>query len=250
MNFDLTTFVLEIFNFLVLVWLLKRALYQPILQAVARRQDQIQKRLAEVEKAESEAALLRMQYESRIAQWEEERKELRAQLSEELKKAREAQLTAVKQELEDARKRAAILDEQRLEEQVRASEQRALSLAGEFASRLLTRLATPALEQKLCGLLVDELNAANSELREVLREATRQSGGRVKVDTTMPLSTEQKNSLSQSLNAVVGRDVAVEFRQDPQLIAGVAVDLGAVVLHADLKNELSFFSRANNNGQT
>ena len=37
MQFDLTTFALEVLNFLVLVWLLKRFFYQPVLAVIEAR---------------------------------------------------------------------------------------------------------------------------------------------------------------------------------------------------------------------
>ena len=38
MQFDWTTFVLEVLNFLVLLWILKRFLYQPVLDVLDARQ--------------------------------------------------------------------------------------------------------------------------------------------------------------------------------------------------------------------
>ena len=40
MGLDTTTFVLEIVNFLILLWLLNRFLYRPVQAAIARRQQQ------------------------------------------------------------------------------------------------------------------------------------------------------------------------------------------------------------------
>ena len=37
MQIDWTTLVLEIINFLVLVWILKRFLYKPVMEAIAAR---------------------------------------------------------------------------------------------------------------------------------------------------------------------------------------------------------------------
>ena len=47
MELNWSTFVLEILNFLVLVWILKRFLYKPVLAVIARRREGIEKSLAE-----------------------------------------------------------------------------------------------------------------------------------------------------------------------------------------------------------
>ena len=47
MQIDWTTLVLEIINFLVLVWILKRFLYRPVMEAIAARQQRVEGKLAE-----------------------------------------------------------------------------------------------------------------------------------------------------------------------------------------------------------
>jgi len=42
-----STFLLEIINFLVLVWILKHFLYKPVLDVIARRRSGIEKTLAD-----------------------------------------------------------------------------------------------------------------------------------------------------------------------------------------------------------
>ena len=80
MELDWTTFFLEILNFLVLVWLLKRFLYKPVLDAIAQRKLEIEKRAADSQAIRQEAAALRQQYERRIADWEQEKAAARSRL--------------------------------------------------------------------------------------------------------------------------------------------------------------------------
>jgi F-type H+-transporting ATPase subunit b len=69
MNFDWTTFVLEVINFLILVWLLKRFLYRPVLDAVARRQSAVTATLADAATMRTEAQRLQTEYEGRQSDW-------------------------------------------------------------------------------------------------------------------------------------------------------------------------------------
>ena len=43
MELDWTTFILELINFLVLIWLLNRFLYKPVMKVIAQRKTTIQK---------------------------------------------------------------------------------------------------------------------------------------------------------------------------------------------------------------
>ena len=63
MEFDWTTFTLEIINFLILVWILKRFLYRPILDVIAKRRAGIEKTLADAQRIETEAIEIKQQNE-------------------------------------------------------------------------------------------------------------------------------------------------------------------------------------------
>ena len=78
MEIDWTTFVLEVINFLVLVWILRRYLYRPVLNTLAARKAGIERVLAEAKEAEERASALKGQFESRLADWEQEKAAARA----------------------------------------------------------------------------------------------------------------------------------------------------------------------------
>ena len=62
MELNLSTFLLEIVNFLVLVWILKRFLYKPVMGVIERRKVGIEQTLAQAEDKTREATALREQY--------------------------------------------------------------------------------------------------------------------------------------------------------------------------------------------
>ena len=84
MEFDWTTFALEIINFLVLVWILQRFLYKPVTSAIAERKAGIEKTLADAQAVQAEAESLKRQYENRMANWEHEKAQARVQLLQEM----------------------------------------------------------------------------------------------------------------------------------------------------------------------
>ncbi len=59
MELDWSTFLLQIINFLVLVWILNRFLYQPVMKVIAERKAAVEKTLADSERARAEARALR-----------------------------------------------------------------------------------------------------------------------------------------------------------------------------------------------
>jgi F-type H+-transporting ATPase subunit b len=246
MNLDPTTFIFEVINFLVLVWLLQRVLYKPVLRAVNARQERIQKGLDEAAQAKAQALQLKAEYETRLSEWEHEQSRLLLALDEELKAERERQLKLLQKLLGEERKKDEALQERALQDKMNENERKALALAGEFAARLLTRLACEQLEQKLCELFFEDLESKESKLIETLQAAIKDGQHSLHVQTAMPLSAEQQAIISEHLRKLVGAEVKCEFTQDRQLLAGIAVDAGTLVLHADLQHELNFFLESTN----
>lgn len=246
MNFDVTTFIFEVINFLVLVWLLKRILYQPVLKVVNERQERIQKGMAQANQVNQAALQLKVEYENRLNEWQHERKSLRLVLDDELKEERERQLTIFRKQLDEERIKKQVIEDKALQEKMHEYELKALALGGEFAARLLTRLASPQLEQQLCALLLEDLENSEPHISDALKQILKDGQSPIRIQSAMPLSVEQRSLLSSGFQKLTGAKVMCEFTQNAQLIAGVAVDVGTLVLHANLGHELAFFSEANN----
>ena len=76
MEFNLSTFILEIFNFLILIWILQRLFYKPLLETIAKRKQFIDQSLADAKTMQQQAEEQRSLYENRQKLWEEEKKQL------------------------------------------------------------------------------------------------------------------------------------------------------------------------------
>ena len=61
-----STFILEIINFLILIWILKHFFYKPVLNVIARRRAGVAKTMADAESLHNEATMLQKQYENTI----------------------------------------------------------------------------------------------------------------------------------------------------------------------------------------
>lgn len=236
-----STFVLEMVNFLVLVWILKRFLYKPILETIAARQAGIDKTLTDARAVQGEAAELKARYEGRLAEWELEREKARGALQTEIEAERGRKLEALRGTLELEREKARVLDERRRAEASHQLEDEALSLGARFTARLLTAIASPELEATLIGLAGTQLAELSGEQSTALREAYESQDGSARVVSAYPMSVAQRGSLEQALKAVLGGEVECKYEEDAGLVAGLRIVVGPWVLHANLRDELESF---------
>jgi F-type H+-transporting ATPase subunit b len=243
MAFDWLTFGFEIVNFLVLVWLLHRLLYRPVLAMIQRRRDDIAASTQSAEALRAEAEQLKAEYDRRLEDWAGERAKARRELDEELERERQRRLQELEAELAERRQREAALREREAAELRRASEREALALAGRFAARLLAVCAGPDLEARLLRLLVQQLGALPAQRRAALREALRTASAPLQVTSAYCLDDTQRAELARALAALADDGTpAIDYGEDPALLAGLRLQVGAWQLGANLQDELQAFT--------
>ena len=244
MELDWTTFVLELINFLVLIWILNRFLYKPVMNVIAQRKAAIHKTQTDAEKMRTDAEALRGQYENRLAEWEQERDKARAQLREEITGERNRLLDRLHTELNLEREKAAAVEQRRLKDFTQQAEATAIVHGGAFASRLLSRLGGAELEQKIIDMAIQDLLHLPPDQMQAIRSAPASTGLVMNVTSAYPLDMTQRKAISDACRTLTGRDVACEFLEDRNLIAGLRISFGPWVLRANVQDELSFFTES------
>jgi len=242
MELNWSTFVLEIINFLVLVWILKRFLYKPVLDVIARRRAGIDKALSDAKAERSEAQKLQQQYEGRLADWEQERRQGRETLAQELESERATRMENLKAELEQEREKSRAAEKRRQADALRKLETTALQQGARFASRMLELAAGPDLQARLVEMLCTDLNELPAQGVEKLRTRYGKAPDDILVTSAFPLPDDQRQQLEQVLEKVAGQGITFRYEKKNELLAGLRVVIGAWVLGANVLDELKGFA--------
>ncbi len=224
MSIDWITVAAQIANFLVLVWLLKRFLYRPILDGIDARERQIAERM-------SEAAHIREAAEAAEAEHQVQIARLRAGREGVLEEAREAAEAERAAMLDDARARLAreqaVREQERLEEANRYSADLRYKGASALLALLrkaLADLSGETLEERIIARAGPRLAAMSDDLGDAAGD------DRTAIVTTQaPLSAELREGLADQLSALVP-GVEVRFRTDPEQPPGLNLRLGGAQL--------------------
>jgi F-type H+-transporting ATPase subunit b len=237
-----STFVLEIINFLILVWILKRFLYKPVLDVIGRRRAGIEKTLADAETMHKEARELQKQYEQRMSRWEDERRQEHAQLQHDLEAERARRMQELQALLAREREKAQVIEQRESVETRRVYEAAALAHGARFASRLLEIAPRPELEKRLLEFLLEQIGNLPSERLEGLRQGIREPAGDVVVSSAFPLADAERKRLTKALQTTLAMEVSPRFEEDSELLAGVRISIGSWTLGANLRDELEGFA--------
>ena len=242
MELNWTTFILEAVNFLVLVWILKRFLYKPVLAAIAQRKAAIDKTLSDAQARQADAQSLEKQFQNRLAEWEHEKEGLRTAFLEEVSQQRAQMMAAIDTSLAKERERAGVLEERRLRELQDKAEIEGMATGLKFTARLLGRLASPELEKRLVDLALEDLALQPREQLEAIRAAGEKVDCRARVITCFPLPESGREVIAEKLKEMMRSGLTLEFAEDSRLLAGLRIGIGPWVLRANLQDELGSFA--------
>lgn len=242
MEFNLTTFILEMVNFLALVWILQRLFYAPVKRGLEERKKAVQKTLEDAETAKREAAELQAKYGNRLKDWEREKAGKQEAFRKEMEAQKDRELAQVRASVEQERGKLKAQEEKRLAELFENNEREALRQSAAFASRLLSQLATPETELRILDLALGRLSDKDEAQR--LRAGVGSQAPALTVRSAYPLPGAKAQELCHALHQALRWNGPVQFVQDPGLLAGLEIDLGPVVFRANLRDELKYFSEA------
>jgi len=221
MQIDWFTVVAQLINFLVLVWLLKRFLYQPILDAIDAREQDIAKTLQKAAATQEEASNEREKLAASNADLDAQRAEL-------LQKARDAATTERQQLLQEAHSAAEAIglkqqqDRQKELGQLRAEiYQLALSEIFAVTRKLMTDLANTTLEQSVVEVFIKQLQEMQEDARkELIKSLTAAPAGGL-VRSAFELDSALQQRLQNSVNEWAGAKIPLQFATSKQLICGL-----------------------------
>ncbi|HYB44518.1 MAG TPA: F0F1 ATP synthase subunit delta [Candidatus Methylomirabilis sp.] len=230
-----STVAFQVLNFFILLAVLGRFLYRPLLEAMQRREDAVAAVVRDAgERARrADAERTRLAEAARAAR--EESEALLARARAEAGRATEEARALAREEatrlIEEAGRR--IADEEgaarrRLSREARIS-------AVKIAGNLLGKVAGRPFHEALVARLLDgglELDGAQADL---LRAAVDHAGRRVVVESAYPVPAETVTRLAEAIGSLIGvggESVRIAVRVDPSLTAGLrlAVETGGIDL--------------------
>jgi F-type H+-transporting ATPase subunit b len=229
MHFDWSTLALQTANFAILVWLLHRFLYRPVLALVDARRAEIDRQFAAVRAAEVQA---KIEQAAVKAERDGIANERTAAIQSALARAEQ---DAVARHEQGEREAVALLAEARKtlsEERARAlTELRrmALDLGAEIASRLIAdvplTLRAEASIEHIEGYLKDLPKKEEDALCRQLADKAR-----LKVVTASALPAEITELWSSKLRRHFKSDIGIEYSVDARLIAGAELHFPNAIL--------------------
>jgi F-type H+-transporting ATPase subunit b len=218
---DWFTIGAQALNFLILVWLMKRFLYKPILQAIDAREKRVAAELADAAAVKADAQRERDEFQHKNAEFDHQRAALVKQATD--------QANADGQRLRDeALQAAAALSAKRAEglrteahSLNQAIRRRTQQEVFDIARKTLTDLASTSLEERVAEVFTRRVREMDGEAKERLANALKGTADCAIVRSAFDLPAAQRAAVQQSLNEAFSGDVHLRFETAPDLVSGI-----------------------------
>jgi F-type H+-transporting ATPase subunit b len=218
---DWFTFIAQIINFLILVLLLRRFLYGPIMNAMAERERKIADRLTQAEEQRAAAAAEIETYRQKNVNFEQEREQLIRDAQTEVSDRRKAWLQEARTEVNDTRTywQKALAEEK--ESFLQMVRQQAGQQTYQVIRRALTDLADADLEAQIVQVFLARLAALPDADIRAIREALQADRAALTLNSGFELDTTQRQTLRNAILSQFGAGQAIQVRMNPELICGL-----------------------------
>lgn len=221
MLIDWFTVTAQVLNFLILVWLLKRFLYRPVLDAIDKRDHQIIDRIQTAEKREQEAASQRAEYEKRSAELANNREALLGQAKADAEEEKQRLMAENRAEFEAlrVRQRENFLKQQASvrSDLVNRTQREVFAIA----RRALSELAGSSLEERMAEIFVRRLKSLDDETRGSLAALVTESKAPVTVRSAFELPAPSRAMIQSAVSEVLSEAVPIQFETVPEILSGI-----------------------------
>jgi F-type H+-transporting ATPase subunit b len=229
MYLDWWTIGLQTINFAILVWLLHRFLYRPVLRMIDARKAEIARQYAEARATQDQVKVQLAAVEADRAGLAAEREAALKATAVQVQELIEARRTQAERDaqalLEGARKTLASERERALEEARRM----ALDLGAEFAQRLLAEVPMQLRAEVWIERIGQHLDVLPPSERDALSRQLA-DGHSLTVVTAATLPASTADTWRDRLRRPLGQGIAITFDVNPRLIAGAELHFPTAVL--------------------
>jgi F-type H+-transporting ATPase subunit b len=233
------TVIAQVINFLILVWLLKRFLYKPILKAIDDREKQIAAQIEDAEAKKVAAAKDAEEFQKKNKAFVEQRNENWNKALDEIKTERQRLMDEARKDSSALR---AKLDETLQIEQrdmgltiTRKTQQEVFAIA----RKALKELADNTLEQQMGNVFIKRLKSLSPEEKKQLTTAFLSSKEPIAIKSTFNLIPQQQTEIENAIKELLGNLIQFTFNTSPELISGIELNANGYKLSWSISDYLN-----------
>lgn len=219
MLIDWFTTIAQLINFIILVWLLKRFLYKPILKAISDREVQITEKLLNAEKIKTDAEVKNEVLETKLKEFDDHRESLMEKVSVDVEKEHQKMLDGIRASVEKLSEKNRLEFKREEKEVHRRIIQDTQKEVFAITRKVLKDLAGTTLESHMFDLFIDKLSELDFDVKKLLNMTSQKNEALIK--SSIELTTKQKTTIVKIIEDNFDKSLEINFELTPDLFSGI-----------------------------
>ena len=244
MKINWFTVIAQIINFLILVWLLKRFLYKPILNAIDERENKIASQLKDAKANKADAKKEKDEFEKKNEDFDQQKKDLMDKAVAETNDERQKLLEEAR---DDAKKLSSKLEEvskAALENLNHEIAQKTQQEVFAIARKTLADLASVSLEEQSVNIFIKHLNELKDDEKKKFIEAFKSDSKPILIQSTFDLPHKQQTEIKDAVKDILGAKTHFQFSTVPELISGIELTANGYKLAWSISEYMSSLEKS------
>lgn len=234
MKFNIWTFLFQIVNFVVLLFILKRLLYKPVKEIMEKRKGLIEKTIEDAEKEKKEALELKERHQEEMNKLKGLQITMIEKMKNEVGKEKERLLTeAEKEATRTIEEERAVFETEKKRDEANLKEMVIQTVSG-FATNLLKDISDEELHKSIYRRVFNNLEEIASTI-----QAGDGESATIDLISAYPLREEELIELQKVLESRLSKKVSVNTSVDKNLIAGVKIKVHDMVYDSSLSGQIN-----------
>jgi len=221
MLIDWFTVAAQVINFLILVWLLKRFLYKPVLAAIDEREKRIAAQLQDAEKRKAGALKEQSDFRQKNEDFDKQRAALLLEATNAAQAERAKLLTAARADAVELRshlQKSVYAERDNLNRKITTlTQQEVFSIA----RKILADLADASLEARMADVFIHRLHDIDEPRRNELNGWLGGSSSRTVVRSAFEMAQPQKTAIEEAVKSLSKENAGIDFEVRPDLVGGI-----------------------------
>jgi len=221
MNINWFTVIAQVINFLILVWLLKRFLYKPILKAIDEREKKITAQIKDADDKKAVAAKEQADFKKRNDEFDAQKKAMTDKVIADTNAQRDKLLEDAKNEANTLRSNLEKGIKEKQEADALATADKTQQQVFAITKKALKDMASSSLDEQSVNTFIKRLKVLNDDEKQQFKTAFKSNTNNILVKSAFELPPEQQAAINDGVNETLGTKAGLQFTTSPELISGI-----------------------------
>jgi F-type H+-transporting ATPase subunit b len=221
MKINWFTVIAQVINFLVLVWLLKKFLYKPILNAIDEREKKIAAQIKDADNKKVAAIKEQDDFKKKNEDFDQQKKVLMDKVVADTNAEKDKLLEAAKNDANTLRSNLEKSAKENQQNQNIEIAQKTQKQVFDITRKALTDIASISLEEQSANTFIKRLGESKDDEKKQFIDAFKSNANAILVRSAFDLPEKQQGEINNAVDTILGTKTQLQFKTTPELISGI-----------------------------